>query len=102
VFTSQDVQRPLPGPFPPDVRPLPGPFPARRFSARVTGEEERWPNMRKSKARHHPRVGNPALAKALQELLRSNAAGTHADKRTKRNRSRAAQRANAIADASAA
>ena len=43
---------------------------------------------------------NPDLARAMQEKRRSSAAGTHKDRRTKRNRSRAAQRARAIRDAS--
>jgi len=39
---------------------------------------------------------NPALAKAMVEKRRSSAAGTHGDRRTKRNRSRAARKARAI------
>lgn len=46
--------------------------------------------------RHH---ANPALSQGLHEIARSGAAGTHLDKRTKRNRSRSAQRTNAIKDA---
>lgn len=46
------------------------------------------------------RVGNPELAAAMRDLRRSNAAGTHQDRRTRRNRSRNAQRARAITDAS--
>lgn len=41
---------------------------------------------------------NPALARAMQEKRRSNAASTHADRRTKRNRSRAAQKGHAITE----
>jgi hypothetical protein len=41
-------------------------------------------------------AANLALALAMQEKRRSGAAGTHADKRTKRNRTRSAQRARAI------
>jgi len=37
------------------------------------------------------KVANPERAKAMAELRRSNAAGTHADKRTKRARTRNAQ-----------
>lgn len=43
---------------------------------------------------------NPALARAMQEKRRSSAAGTHADRRTRRNRSRSAQKRNAIKEAS--
>jgi hypothetical protein len=43
---------------------------------------------------------NRELAAAMAEKGRSSAAGTHADRRTRRNRNRAAQRANAIKDAS--
>lgn len=39
---------------------------------------------------------NPQRVRADQERRRSNAAGKHHDKRTKRNRSRSAQRSNAI------
>lgn len=39
---------------------------------------------------------NPALTRAMQEKRRSNAATTHQDKRTKRARSRAAQKGRAI------
>jgi len=35
-------------------------------------------------------VANPAYAKAISELRRSNAAGTHADARSRRERSREA------------
>jgi hypothetical protein len=45
-------------------------------------------------------VGNHELAVAMQEKRRSNAAGTHADRRTHRVRSRAAKKAYAIQDAS--
>jgi len=41
----------------------------------------------------HP---NPDMAKALRELRRSNAAGTHQDQREKRARSRAAKRQTEI------
>lgn len=49
------------------------------------------------KARH-PKTANPALAAANAERARSSAAGTHGDRRTKRNRSRNAQRTRAIND----
>lgn len=39
---------------------------------------------------------NAALAQAMVEKRRSGAAGTHADRRTKRNRTRAARRATAL------
>ena len=42
----------------------------------------------------HP--ANPDLAKAMAELRRSNAAGPHADKRTRRNRARAHRTRRAI------
>jgi hypothetical protein len=41
---------------------------------------------------------NEELAAAMQEKRRSNAAGTHEDRRTKRDRSRADQKRNAIRD----
>jgi len=43
-------------------------------------------------------VSNPDLARAMRELRRSNAAGTHGDRRTKRNRDRSAQNRNAISE----
>lgn len=46
----------------------------------------------------HQRVGNRDLAVAMQEKRRSNAASTHQDRRTRKNRDRAAQRRNAIGD----
>lgn len=39
---------------------------------------------------------NPDLARAMAEKRRSNAAGKHGDRRTKRIRTRGAQRARAI------
>lgn len=44
-------------------------------------------------------IKNPKYAREISELRRSNASGTHQDRRTKRNRSRSAQRNNAIKDA---
>lgn len=41
-------------------------------------------------------TGNEALMRAVQDLRRSGAAGTHGDRRTKRNRDRGAQKRNAI------
>lgn len=41
---------------------------------------------------------NPAYAAAMRELRRSNASGIHEDRRTKRLRSRAAVKANAVRD----
>lgn len=52
----------------------------------------------KTKTRHTP-TANPRYAREMGELRRSNASGTHVDRRTKRNRSRAAQRSRAIRDA---
>lgn len=43
-------------------------------------------------------VANPAYIEAMRELRRSNAAGTHGDRRTKRNRDRAAKKRNALND----
>lgn len=45
-------------------------------------------------------TGNKPLMRAMQDKRRSSAAGKHADRRTRRNRSRSAQRARAIKDAS--
>lgn len=51
----------------------------------------------KSKRKRQVTPGrNLELAIAMQELRRSSAAGTHADRRTRRNRSRSAQKRNAI------
>lgn len=47
----------------------------------------------------HPKTANPALAAANAERARSSAAGTHGDRRTKRNRDRSSARRNAINDA---
>ena len=44
-------------------------------------------------------TANTALAQANAERARSSAAGTHGDRRTKRNRDRSSQRRNAIQDA---
>lgn len=52
-----------------------------------------------TKPRHAP-TANPRYAREMAELRRSNAAGTHHDRRTRRNRSRSAQRTRAIRDAS--
>lgn len=43
-------------------------------------------------------VANPAYAAAMRELRRSSAAGTHADKREKRSRTRDAQKRKAMKD----
>lgn len=45
-----------------------------------------------------PKGANPAMAAAMRDLRRSNAAGTHADRRTKRQRSRNAAKRAAIAE----
>lgn len=42
------------------------------------------------------RSANPAYAEGMRLLRRSNAAGTHEDRRTRRNRDRSAQKRNAI------
>ena len=44
--------------------------------------------------------GNAARVAAVQDLRRSGAAGSHSDRRNRRNRDRSAQRRNAIRDAS--
>lgn len=41
-------------------------------------------------------IENPKYAREIAELRRSNAAGIHPDRRTKRNRDRSSQRRNAI------
>jgi len=46
----------------------------------------------------HRDTGNPARVRAAAERRRSNAAGIHRDRRTRRNRSRAAQRKRALDD----
>ena len=43
-------------------------------------------------------VANPAYALAMVELRRSGASGTHADKRTKRARTRNASKRRALED----
>lgn len=55
--------------------------------------------MSKSKGKNAQITTGPASAehvRAVQELRRSGAAGTHGDRRTKRNRTRGAQRRNSI------
>jgi hypothetical protein len=47
------------------------------------------------KYRHH---GNPVMAAALAELRRSNAAGPHLDRRTRRARTRADAARAAVRD----
>ena len=44
-------------------------------------------------------IENPKYAREMAELRRSNAAGIHGDRRTKRNRDRSTQRRRAIDDA---
>ncbi len=44
-------------------------------------------------------IENPKYAREMAELRRSNAAGIHGDRRTKRNRDRSSERRNAINDA---
>jgi hypothetical protein len=43
---------------------------------------------------------NPALAEGMRQLRRSNAAGVHADKRTRRARTKSAADKKAISDSS--
>lgn len=47
----------------------------------------------------HRGTANPRYAQEMAGLRRSNAAGTHGDRRTKRNRDRSTQRRRAIAEA---
>lgn len=47
----------------------------------------------------HRGIANPAYAQAMAELRRSNASGTHADKRNKRARTRGAQLRRDLRDA---
>lgn len=47
-------------------------------------------------AKKYKPTANPEYAHGMREIRRSSAAGTHADRRTKRNRDRAAKRRNAI------
>lgn len=49
----------------------------------------------KKQVEHRP-VSNRPMYDAMMEIRRSGAAGTHGDRRTKRNRSRSAQKQNAI------
>lgn len=44
-----------------------------------------------NKKKKHRNIANPELAEAMRGKRSSNAAGTHADKRTKRARTRDAQ-----------
>jgi len=46
----------------------------------------------------HRGIANPAYALAMSELRRSNASGTHADKRTRRVRTRSASKRRSLED----
>ena len=52
-----------------------------------------------AKQKKHRNIANPAYAQAMAELRRSNASGTHADKRNKRARTRGAQLRRELRDA---
>lgn len=52
-----------------------------------------------AKQNKHRNIANPAYAQAMAELRRSNASGTHADKRNKRARTRGAQLRRDLRDA---
>ena len=52
-----------------------------------------------AKNKKHRGIANPAYAQAMAELRRSSAAGTHADKRDKRARTRGAQLRRDLRDA---
>jgi hypothetical protein len=62
-----------------------------------TASQERSETMRKPE-RKRDGVANPELAFALAELRRSNAAGNHLDRRTRRLRARGAAASRAIRD----
>lgn len=51
-----------------------------------------------AKQKKYRGIANPAYALAMVELRRSNASGTHADKRTKRVRTRSASKRRAVED----
>jgi hypothetical protein len=55
--------------------------------------------MKDNTSKYKP-VANPVYARAIAELRRSGASGTHNDKRTKRQRTRQAQLDKAIKDQS--
>lgn len=48
------------------------------------------------KRKHTPAAMHPEQVRRMQELRRSGAAGIHGDRRTKRNRTRAAQKRSAL------
>lgn len=50
----------------------------------------------KTKTKHVPAAMHPEQVRRMQELRRSGAAGTHGDRRTKRNRTRSARKASAL------
>lgn len=52
-----------------------------------------------AKQNKHRNIANPVYAQAMAELRRSNASGTHADKRNKRARTRGAQLRRDLRDA---
>ena len=52
-----------------------------------------------AKAKKHSNVANPAYIEGMRELRRSNASGTHADKRDKRARTRSASLRRDLRDA---
>jgi len=52
-----------------------------------------------AKAKKHAGTANPDYARAMAELRRSNASGTHADKRDRRSRTRGASLRRALRDA---
>lgn len=52
----------------------------------------------KTKEQKHCGIANPKYAREIHGLRSSNAAGTHLDRRTKRNRTRSTQRRTALSD----
>jgi hypothetical protein len=54
--------------------------------------------MKKDKPKKYKPTANPAMAEAMREIRRSNASGTHLDRRTRRQRTRQSSIYNAIID----
>ena len=52
----------------------------------------------KEKPKKYKPTANPAYAEGMREIRRSNKAGTHLDKRTRRKRTRQSAISNAIID----
>jgi hypothetical protein len=52
----------------------------------------------KDRTKKYRPTANPAMAEAMREIRRSNASGTHLDKRTRRQRTRQSSNYRAIID----